>query len=102
MATVTPPSSPERLERDHGRIRHPLERLRKYINAYVAVEAVALFGLVLTLAFWVGLWSDYGTFRLFTMDWVQSAPWGFRVVVLAGFLMLLVAFVLFVVLTRFF
>ena len=99
MATVTPPNTSGRLERDHTRIRHPLDRLRKYINGYVTAEAVALFGLVVTLAFWLGLWSDYGMFRVFTFDWVQSAPWTFRVVVLVGFLILLLAFVGFIAVT---
>src|SRR4051795_3789688 len=104
MSTVAPPpSTPARIDRDHGRIRHPLQRLRKYINAYVFVEAVGLIALVLALAFWVGFWLDYGVFKLFTFDWVQL-PGSFylRAVVLGVFSLLMLALVGFVVATRFF
>src|SRR5690349_3863124 len=102
MSTVAP-SSPARVERDHGRIRHPLVRLRKYINSYVMVEAVALVALVLTLAFWAGFWLDYGVFKLTGFDWVQMpGSFWFRLVVLVGFITAMLCLVAFVALTRFF
>src|SRR5262245_57602663 len=105
MSTVAP-SSAARIERDHGRIRHPLVRLRKYINAYVIVEAIGLVALVLTLAFWVGFWLDFGVFKATGFDWVQSMgrtpSFVFRLVVLLAFAAAMLGMVAFVALTRFF
>lgn len=70
MSTAAPRSP--RIEEAHGRIRHPLDRLRKYINAYVLLEALGLVALALALAFWAGFWADYGVFKAFNFDWVQS------------------------------
>src|SRR5215211_6878840 len=103
MAIDAPPSSSAPIERDHGRIRHPLDRLRKYINTYVLVEAVGLIALVFTLAFWVGFWLDFGAFKTMTFDWVQvPGSWWLRLVVLSAFTLCMVALVGFVVTTRFF
>src|SRR5262249_34198120 len=100
------PSSPARIERDHGRIRHPLVRLRKYINAYVIIEAIGLVALVLTLAGWLGFWLDYGVFKGTGFDWVQALgrtpSFVFRLVVLLAFAAAMVGMVSFVAMTRFF
>jgi hypothetical protein len=101
MATVTPPSS-RRLEQDHQRIRHPLDRLRKYINSYVALEAAALIGLLLAVAFWAGVVLDYGSFATVRLDWAQIIPRGVRAVLLSLFLLVALAFLLVLVLTRLF
>src|SRR5207302_88746 len=53
-------------------------------------------GLYLALWFWIGLFLDYGFFKLFTWDWVQILPWGFR----AGVLVVLVAGLLAAVATK--
>jgi hypothetical protein len=73
MATVTAP----KLDREESRRRvvHPLERLRGRIRAYVVVEGLLVVGLYLALWFWIGLLLDYGIFRLFAVDWVQTLPW---------------------------
>src|SRR5262245_44856751 len=97
MATVT-----RRLEQDHQRIRHPLDRLRKYINTYVALEAGALIGLGVVLAFWFGLSLDYTSFKGVGLDFVQVLPWGVRLGLLLVSLAALLGFVLFVALTRLF
>ncbi len=101
MATVTPPST-RRLEQDQQRIRHPLQRLRKYINTYVALEALALVALFVTLAFWYGLSQDYTAFKSAGLDWVQVLPWQARLVILLVAVAALLAFVVYVVLTRLF
>lgn len=103
MSTVAPQPDAARHERDHGRIRHPLDRLRKYINTYVVVEAVGLIALVFTLAFWVGFWLDFGAFKAITFDWVQvPGSQIMRGIVLFLFIALMIALVAFVVMTRFF
>src|SRR5262245_20450140 len=81
MATATAP----RLDRDESlrRVAHPLERLRGRIRTYVVVEGLLVVGLYLALWFWIGLLLDYGVFRLFAVDWVQTLPWvGFRATIL--------------------
>jgi hypothetical protein len=84
MATVLPPraTAPDRAEA-RRRVRSPLERLRGTIRRYVGLEGAAVVSLYLALWFWIGFMLDYGLFRAFTFDWVQSAPRGFRVGVLA-------------------
>ena len=53
MATATPPTRrPVNLAESHQRVRHPLERVRKYIYTYVTVEGLALLFLV-ALDTWV-------------------------------------------------
>jgi len=90
MATVTPVRSGRSLVEDNRRVRHPLERLRGYIRGYVSLEGLAVVGLYLALWFWIGLFLDYGFFKLFGVDWVQVLPWGMRlgtlIVLLAGLL----------------
>jgi hypothetical protein len=58
----------------------PLEKLRGYIRLYVTTEGVAVLLIYLALWFWIGLALDYGFFRLFTVDWVQTLEgwWGLR------------------------
>ena len=102
MATATPPSTPQRWEQDHKRIRHPLDRLRKYINSYVSLEAAALIGLLVALAFWVGLTLDYGLFATARLDWVQVLPWWLRASVLSIFVLFALVVLLFLVFTRLF
>src|SRR5215211_986316 len=100
MATATPPSTPRNLDQDRMRIRSPLGRLRKYIHSYVGLEGAAIVGLFLALYFWVGLGVDYGFFKLFLFDWVQSVPWGFRLGVLIVIVLGLAALFLSTVLFR--
>jgi hypothetical protein len=73
MATATPPRTPHRigLAEAQVKVRHPLQRLRGIIRAYVAVEGVTTLFLFLSLWFWIGLVLDYGIFKAFTLDWVQ-------------------------------
>ncbi|HZY85670.1 MAG TPA: hypothetical protein VFE78_12625, partial [Gemmataceae bacterium] len=96
MATVSTPTRPRSLAASQAKVLSPLARLRKYIRTYVSLEGAAVLGLYLALWFWVGLFLDYGFFKLFTWDWVQILPWGFR----AGVLVLLVAGLLAAVATK--
>src|SRR5207249_4233309 len=76
----------------HGKIRHPLQRLRVYIRAYVAAECVALLLLFVATWFWVGLLADFGLFALSRalvsnamskstppFDWMEHIPGMFPV-----------------------
>ncbi len=101
MATVSAPNARER-EEARRRVRGPLERLRGTIRRYVSLEGAAVLGLYLALWFWIGLLLDYGLFRAFTFDWVQSTPWGFRATVLAVVVAGLLAAVTLTVVTRLF
>lgn len=87
MSTVLPLPTAHSLADARRRVRSPLERLRGTIRRYVSLEGACVLGLYLALWFWIGLLLDYGLFRAFTFDWVQSTPWGFR----AGVLTVLVA-----------
>src|SRR4051794_28407903 len=73
MATV-PLTRPQDLAQAQSKIRDPLARLRRYIYAYVALEAAALAALFLGLWFWGGLLLDYGLFRATGFDHVESVP----------------------------
>jgi hypothetical protein len=84
MATVTPQTASRDQARTHERVAHPLQRLRGSIRAYVSAEGALVLVLYLALWFWIGLLLDYGLFKVFTVDWVQELPHGFRVVVLCG------------------
>jgi hypothetical protein len=101
MATVTP-EKPQPFNRDESQrqVRHPLERLRGYIRAYVTAEGLAVFALYVMLWFWIGLLLDYGVFKTFTVDWVQELPWAFRAVVLVGLTAGLIAVVVLKVVLR--
>jgi hypothetical protein len=101
MATVTPPAIQDRDEA-RRRVRSPLDRLRGTIRRYVSLEGAAILGLYLALWFWIGLFLDYGLFRAFTFDWVQSTPWSFRAVVLSFIVVGLLAAVALNVVTRLF
>ncbi len=96
MATVSTPPRRRSLAEANAKVLSPLARLRKYIRTYVSLEGAAVLGLYLALWFWIGLLLDYGFFKLFTWDWVQILPWGFR----AGVLVVLVAGLLAAVATK--
>jgi hypothetical protein len=81
MATVTSRRSIDRSE-SRQRVAHPLDRLRSTIRKYVIIEGLAVVGIYLALWFWLGLIFDFGFFKLFTIDWVQELPAGFRLGVL--------------------
>ena len=73
MATVAPP--PRRAfnrEETQRKVRHPLQTVRKYIRGYVVLEGVAIALLFFAAWYWVGLFFDYGVFRLFAFDWLQE------------------------------
>src|SRR5262245_14246152 len=99
MATVT--ESP-RLSPYPERIRHPLHILRGYIRYYVAREGLGVTLLFVALWFWIGLFIDYGFFKIFGLDFVQELPWGFRAGVLVVILIALVAVVAWKVVGRLF
>src|SRR4051812_8574220 len=107
MATVTTPPKPpvNRTDTDR-RVRHPLQKLRGYIRTYVTLEGAAAAVLFLALWFWIGMALDYGTFRVFGLDWTYSLTQftgatnamilrAFVLVVLVGGLLALVAFKIF-------
>jgi hypothetical protein len=84
MATIT---EAPRLSPAPDRIRHPLQKLRGYIRYYVTLEGLGVTLLFLALWFWIGLFIDYGFFKVFGVDFVQELPWGLR----AGVLFVVVA-----------
>ncbi len=90
MATISTSARSRNLAEAHERVRSPLERLRRFIRAYVSLEGAAVVGLYLTLWFWIGMILDYGVFRLFHFDWVQETSWNVRcsvlVILLSGLL----------------
>src|SRR6516165_2446287 len=92
MATV-PVSRPRDLAQTQQKIRHPLERLRGYIYAYIGLEAALLAVLFLAVWFWAGLLLDYGIFRLTGFDHVEtfhpSVRWVVLVLCVGGLLFLL-------------
>ena len=45
MATVSTPVRSRNLAEAHQRVRSPLERLRRFIRAYVSLEGAAVVGL---------------------------------------------------------
>jgi hypothetical protein len=102
MATIPTSVRSRNLAEAHQRVRSPLERLRRFIRAYVSLEGAAVVGLYLTLWFWIGMVLDYGVFRLFHFDWVQETAWGVRCGVLVVLLSGLLAAVALTVLTRLF
>jgi hypothetical protein len=101
MATVTPNSTRDR-DDARRRVRSPLDRLRGTIRRYVRLEGAAVVGLYLALWFWIGLFLDYGLFRAFTFDWVQSTPRSFRATILVALVAGLLAAVALTILTRLF
>jgi hypothetical protein len=84
MATVMNQKSSFNRDESQRRVRHPLERLRSYIRAYVTAEGLAILTLYVALWFWIGLLLDFGFFKTFGVDWVQVVPWELRAIVLAG------------------
>jgi hypothetical protein len=101
MASVLPPTTVDRDEA-RRRVRSPLDRLRGTIRRYVGLEGLGVLGLYLATWFWVGLLLDYGIFRVFSFDWVQSTPASFRASVLIVVVAGLLAAVGLTVLTRLF
>jgi hypothetical protein len=101
MATVPLASTTDR-DRDEvrRRVHSPLDRLRGTIRRYVGLEGAAVLLTYLAAWFWIGLLLDYGLFRLFTFDWVQSTPRSFRATVLLAVLAGLLASVAVVLLSR--
>src|SRR6516162_241554 len=91
MATITTPVRPFDLGEAHRRVRSPLARLSGYIRLYVALEGAALFCAFFAVWFWFTLVMDYGLFKLFGWDWVQSAPRLVRGAVLGAFFAVVVA-----------
>jgi hypothetical protein len=102
MATAATPNRSSNLTEAGQRVRSPLERLRSYIRTYVSLEGAAVVGLYLALWFWIGLILDYGVFRAFSLDWVQTLPWGARLGVLLVLVSGLLAALALKVLTRLF
>src|SRR5207237_9023272 len=64
MATATASRPKVNLSECHGKIRHPLQRLRVYIRGYVAAECVALLLLFVAAWFWLGLLVVFCLFAL--------------------------------------
>src|SRR5262249_10185099 len=91
MATVSTRVRPFDLGEAHRRVRHPLERLRGYIRAYVALEGLALLCTFLAVWVWVSLVMDYGFFKVFGVDWVQESPRLIRALALGTFFASVVA-----------
>ncbi|HEY7327457.1 MAG TPA: hypothetical protein VH592_07455 [Gemmataceae bacterium] len=102
MASITTPGRLRNLAEAHQRVRSPLERLRRFIRAYVSLEGAAVVALYLTLWFWIGLVLDYGVFRLFHFDWVQETTWGVRCGVFLVLVSGLLAALVLTVVTRLF
>jgi hypothetical protein len=94
MATIADVPTTSTPAAAQQRVRHPLQRLRGSIRTYVITEGLLLLTLYLALWFWIGLFLDYGFFKLFAVDWVQELPHSFRLVALivlsAGLLALVV------------
>src|SRR5437660_1715154 len=95
MATATVSRPKMNLGECHGKIRHPLQRLRVYIRGYVAAECVALLMLFVATWFWLGLLADFGLFALSRalisnvmskktppFDWMEHVPGVFPVLLL--------------------
>src|SRR5437588_162512 len=74
MATISPPPQRPSLAEAHRRVHHPLQRLRWYIRAYVALECVALVLFFLAVWFWAGLLLDYGVFKLSALPFFKRPP----------------------------
>ena len=63
MATVTQPKMFNH-EENQRHVRHPLQLLRKYIRTYIILEGLALTLLAASVLFWIGLFCDFGLFKL--------------------------------------
>jgi hypothetical protein len=106
MATASMTRPKVNLSECHGKIRHPLERLRVYIRAYIAAECVALLLIFLAAWFWIGLLMDFGIFALTRLasrhlwpsvppfDWMEHVPGVFPVllVLLIGLALAIVTY----------
>src|SRR5262245_24573222 len=77
MATASMPRRPVNLNECHGKIRHPLQRLRVYIRAYIAAVRVALVLILIAAWFSLGLLVAFGLFvlvRLTVTHWLSKPP----------------------------
>lgn len=85
MATATPPLRTPNINREESRRRvsSPLQRMRGYIRMYVVAEAIAIAAIFMAAWFWIGVLFDYGTFRVFDLDWVTFLPHWVRMGLLA-------------------
>ena len=72
MATVTEQRSTTNWMDTDRRVRHPLQAVRGYIRTFVLLEGLGLALVYITLAFWIGLFLDWGLFQAFAFDWVQE------------------------------
>src|SRR5262245_12825134 len=72
MAIDTEPIRTFDRDQTQRRVRHPLQTLRGYIRTYVILEGAAIAIIFLALWFWIGLALDYGSFKLWTFDWIQE------------------------------
>jgi hypothetical protein len=72
MSSAAPETRPFDRDASRRRVRHPLQTLRKYIRTYVVLEGLAVAALFVAAWFWIGLALDWGTFKLFALDWVQE------------------------------
>src|SRR6516165_12383645 len=103
MATVAPHTPPTRnLEDAHRRLRSPLAKLRGYIRTYVGLEGLGVLVLFVILWFWLGIFLDFGFFKLTAVDWAQVMPWGVRAAVLGIVVLALVGLVGYTIFTRLF
>ena len=72
MATVTDQRTPGNWTDTDRRVRHPLQAVRGYIRSFVLLEGLGLALVYLVLAFWLGVFLDWGLFQAFAFDWVQE------------------------------
>src|SRR5262245_58078754 len=90
MATVTDRTHVPSLAEADRKVHDPLHRLRSYIRRYVITEAVTSLLIWVALCVWVSVLFDWGSFKLFGLDWAQLDPhrW-FRALLLGGGLLLI-------------
>jgi hypothetical protein len=96
MATALPSKAEE------SRVIHPLQRLRSYIRAYIGLEGIAKLVLFVAVWFWLGLLIDFGFFKAFGVDWVQTFPWQIRATILGALTAATVLFIADSLIRRFF
>lgn len=63
-------------------LRGPLETLRQRIRRYIVLDSILGIVLFMALWCWIDLTIDYGVFRLFSVDLVQTLPRYFRIAAL--------------------
>src|SRR5262245_50305248 len=77
---ATAPSSARIGPDTRERIYSPLYKLRGIIRRYLVWESLALTVILLTTWYWLGLFLDYGIFKLTGVDWVQVLPLWLRAI----------------------